>query len=849
MTLQFPLVAYFSILLTVGLLCTGYALLRRCRQSGDYLTFRFVGIIIGVSLWWLVMSTVKFTATSLELKILFYRLSMAAWIGLPVSTCIFSFIGIYHRDASSTQLHRGVIAFLAGLLAFIMLIPQSALFTTPHLLSVGEFVTLEHGVSVTTAVITGIAWTITLFGIAIALSRVVHKKYVPPVVALAAVIPSLPGIIGVLKLFEIYPAGGAGFNLAPHLAGLATILFAAVTHRKGLTTIILDSRHAAIENATEGYVLADETEIIRDMNMEAKRLVDATVGDQLPSWLAESSAETAEGVNLTTPTGKEIDLQQHTVGSHRATNKVFLLRDRTEQLTRMRKLESRDRLIAELPVGVFRIQRGTSPRFVYMNQAFAELFNISDVDQIDKHAVSDVFGAQQPQLIGNQSNYSTPENPETTEQLFSPPGTDSFWGLVSTYPSSTQDPDMIEGVIVDITAEKQAEALLTEELDNISHDLELTEQLWELSVRLEGFDAFAQEALSLLTDIDTIECAEVVRSGRVCCGEPETIVANGTTHIPDTAVSNAIEHAYTEENKRTETLSIDDERYTLITTPIMTEHVADSALMILSASPPDDRVEHLVTDTAEALAYKRAVNYREKYTDEDKMTELRIANTDTDKPHPLSQLLTTADVDVDIESSPLTFTNVRAEGQITWYLLRADQAVCNAVTAAATAHDSIKATTPISINDDENRSRCQIGIETGDIHRSLNTEGVTVVTVSANARGTELLLHLPTDLKVADIIDIFRTRFPAMHLRSRQTIERESVDTQVFTELDEYQRQAMEAATRMGFFSRPQGATAGDVANTLDIGRTTFTRRLKNAQTTVFNKLLDSQTDTEPADD
>lgn len=62
----------------------------------------------------------------------------------------------------------------------------------------------------------------------------------------------------------------------------------------------------------------------------------------------------------------------------------------------------------------------------------------------------------------------------------------------------------------------------------------------------------------------------------------------------------------------------------------MTEHVADSALMVLSASPPDDRVEHLVTDTAEALAYKRAVNYREKYADGDKMTELRIANTDTD---------------------------------------------------------------------------------------------------------------------------------------------------------------------------------------------------------------------------
>ena len=849
MSLQFPTVVYFSLILTAGLIYAGYALLQRCRRSGDYLTGRFAGIIIGVSLWWLVMSTVKFTATTLQVKILFYRLSMAAWIGLPVSTCLFAFIGIYHRDALSTHLHRGVIVSLAGLLALIMLVPQSALFTTPYLLSVGEFVTLEHGISVTTAVITGIAWTITLFGIGIVFFRAVRRKYVPPVVALAAAIPSLPGIIGVLKLFHIYPAGGTGFNLAPHFVGLATILFITVTHQKGLTTIILDSRHAAIENATEGYVLADETETIRDMNHAAKQLLDATVGDQLPPWLSESFSETADSLNLTTPTGREVDVQQHTVGSHTALGRVFLLRDRTEHLTRMRTLESRNRLIAELPVGVFRIQLETPPRFLYMNQAFVDLFNVNDVEPIHEYVVSDVFGSQQSQLIDHESSYSSPEDPKTTEQLFSPPGTDSFWGLISTYSSTTGDADVIEGVVVDITAEKQAEALLTEELDNVSRDLELTEQLWNLSVRLEGFDAFAQEALSLLTDIDSVERARIVRSGSVCCGEMETIVASGTTHIPDAAVSPAIEHTYTEENQRTETLNIDGKPHTLITTPIMTEHVADSALMVLSASPPDDRVEHLVTDTAEALAYKRAVNYREKYADVDKMTELRIANTDTDNPHPLSQLLTTADVDADLESSPLRFTGVRTEDQMTWYLLRADQAVCDAVTTAATAHELIEATTPVSVDDEKHQSRCQVGVETADIHRSLNTEGVSVVTVSAAARATEFLLHLPTEINVGDIIDIFRTRFPAMHLRSRQTIERESIDAQVFTELDEYQRQAIETATRMGFFSRPQGATAGDIANALDIGRTTFTRRLKSAETTVFTQLLNSQTESESIDD
>ncbi|ERG96042.1 helix-turn-helix domain-containing protein [Haloquadratum walsbyi] len=88
-----------------------------------------------------------------------------------------------------------------------------------------------------------------------------------------------------------------------------------------------------------------------------------------------------------------------------------------------------------------------------------------------------------------------------------------------------------------------------------------------------------------------------------------------------------------------------------------------------------------------------------------------------------------------------------------------------------------------------------------------------------------------------------------MHLQSRETIERESIDAQVFSELDEYQRQAIETATRMEFFSRPQDAPAGDVADALDVGRTTFSRRLKNAQTTVFNRMPDQQSDTGSVDD
>lgn len=56
--------------------------------------------------------------------------------------------------------------------------------------------------------------------------------------------------------------------------------------------------------------------------------------------------------------------------------------------------------------------------------------------------------------------------------------------------------------------------------------------------------------------------------------------------------------------------------------------------------------------------------------------------------------------------------------------------------------------------------------------------------------------------------------------------------------LSEKQLEAVRAATEAGFFARPQEATAEEVAEQLDVSRSTFLYHLRGAEEVVFERLL-----------
>ena len=167
--------------------------------------------------------------------------------------------------------------------------------------------------------------------------------------------------------------------------------------------------------------------------------------------------------------------------------------------------------------------------------------------------------------------------------------------------------------------------------------------------------------------------------------------------------------------------------------------------------------------------------------------------------HPLSQIIDAAGVD----PSTLSFSNTRVGDECLWILTRGDETDCDTLAEAAAAHEAGELEQPTAIDSDH--CRCEIGIETAAIHQKLSLEGVRVVDISANARTTELRLHLPADVEVSETMDVIRTRFPSAQLRSRQTVEPESVAPRVFADLGEDERQALVVATQMGFLIGRRG--------------------------------------------
>jgi len=85
-----------------------------------------------------------------------------------------------------------------------------------------------------------------------------------------------------------------------------------------------------------------------------------------------------------------------------------------------------------------------------------------------------------------------------------------------------------------------------------------------------------------------------------------------------------------------------------------------------------------------------------------------------------------------------------------------------------------------------------------------------------------------------DVAEGVRARWPATTVRTRHERAVDHDQAATFEGLTDKQEQAVRAATVAGFFDRPQGATASDVAEILDVSRSTFLHHLRAAERKVF---------------
>ena len=99
---------------------------------------------------------------------------------------------------------------------------------------------------------------------------------------------------------------------------------------------------------------------------------------------------------------------------------------------------------------------------------------------------------------------------------------------------------------------------------------------------------------------------------------------------------------------------------------------------------------------------------------------------------------------------------------------------------------------------------------------------------------------LPT---LRSVLEAFRESCPDMEvlrlLQSTTTPTESDLVTVDRSELTERQREVLAAAYEAGYFDHPKGANAGEVAESLGIGRSTFTEHVAAAQRKLFGSLLD----------
>ena len=107
-----------------------------------------------------------------------------------------------------------------------------------------------------------------------------------------------------------------------------------------------------------------------------------------------------------------------------------------------------------------------------------------------------------------------------------------------------------------------------------------------------------------------------------------------------------------------------------------------------------------------------------------------------------------------------------------------------------------------------------------------------------------MVVRLPTNADVRTFVEVLKTRFPDVTLRSRRHRDKpvvsDDLNTTLAETLTDRQREVLETAYYSGFFDSPRKSTGEEVGRSLDISQPTFQHHLRAAERKLLQRLLQS---------
>ncbi|MCU4926452.1 helix-turn-helix domain-containing protein [Halobacteria archaeon AArc-dxtr1] len=250
------------------------------------------------------------------------------------------------------------------------------------------------------------------------------------------------------------------------------------------------------------------------------------------------------------------------------------------------------------------------------------------------------------------------------------------------------------------------------------------------------------------------------------------------------------------------------------------------ALTVVRTEPLEDGELELLTEFADALAFKRQVYRQRSALTTKTVTEIELRLT---ADHVLLNLAGAASIP---ETARFVAHELSTGDEQGTYLVEAIDVDGDAVQSAAADLDAVQDVTHLATRRDTTVFQAQFDPPTlGTVLRGYGGVSMSII---ADADRVDAVVQFPRQTDVSEVVGAIRTHWPDATIRSRNDRTVDVDRPGVFETLTQKQETALRAAVVAGFFDRPQGANASEVAETLGVSRSTFLHHLRAAERMVF---------------
>ena len=269
--------------------------------------------------------------------------------------------------------------------------------------------------------------------------------------------------------------------------------------------------------------------------------------------------------------------------------------------------------------------------------------------------------------------------------------------------------------------------------------------------------------------------------------------------------------------------------------PITYDGLVEGTLTAVGSSPPESIPRALLSEFAAAIAFKEQVHRQRQALAAEAVVELEIVVGDE---HVLSALSTHPAIP---DSARLLAHELDHDDGLVGYLLEPIDVDAGTLAEAIEETEGVERPETVALREGEPAIR--VALDPPTFATVLGGYGGVVRSITATGGEVTLRVQFPRLTDVSRVVETVSDHWPSarMHSMGERTIERERPS--VVGALTIKEERALRVATAIGFFDRPQRATAADVADVLGVSRSTALKHVRSGERAVMAEVFEADSD------